>query len=957
MPPLPIELVEPGKEFWLRYPAKYTMKGGFKTIWASFDVSEMHEQMINENYFNYVCWSSRHTPYKNSRGVDPQVKLFLDKEKIKISDAWKLPIPNAEAAYKSLAKYGKDEVNLNVDQLKRMNKAWMWTEMHFLPYMGNSRVVSLEEAVQRLDMSSSSGFPFNKLYSTKKDLFERDSEIMQWLEEDWENLADDPMWTTVFSSSLKEELRPKEKIVENSQRTFTAGATDATVQGNRLFVDQNEKMYASHLKTSSAIGMSPLLGNWEKLYRKLNVFPHGYALDESQYDSSIRKFMIWGCAQLRWKMLRTEDKTERNLCRIRTYYRNLINTLVLTPEGIMVMKKLGMPSGCVSTVTDNTLILYTYLAYAWISVAPDEFNTYAEFENHTAKALVGDDNTWTVSSEAHGFFNATSVIEVWKTVGITTTTDSMISRPASELDFLSAHTVFIKGIAVPLYSRDKLMSALLHAPQKKIQPATSLQRCTNLLQIGWTDLVFRNFCRDFIAWLLMEYDEVLREDERWIIAKSGIMSDERYFHLFTKRQLTFQPQSYRETQERLIKLDNESYIMSTTTQTIVKSRRARGRGARGPRKGKTIVKTVTVKPKKSLNRRRRNNRRARKGIQGQGRADTSSKFSGSNTQRNVRTMSKPEPFEGDELIGTLAGSVGFATTAYSLNPGNPTTFPWLNKIASLYERYKFTMFEIYFKHAVSQYNAQGQAGLALLSALYDAASSPPASKQQIEATDPYVVIMANENAICRLAPKGMHPNGEPKFVRGVQLPGGTDIKTYDAATLYVSTQDFASTANLGEIHVRYKGFFYNRILDSSLVMPPANYSTTFLTATAAAPASGVTAVLGAGGAWTSVSNGLGATIQSSGVISLPPGNYAVDVTNTVSAATYITTNVLQSVKNASVIVTASQAQSAAAAVIQQQDSSSFFVSLSSTDTLTFNMNYAYTGASAPYVATLRIRAA
>ncbi len=96
------------------------------------------------------------------------------------------------------------------------------------------------------------------------------------------------------------------------------------------------------------------------------------------------------------------------------------------------------------------------------------------------------------------------------------TTDSLLPRPADELDFLSAHTVFIKGIAVPLYSRDKLMTSLLFAPQSHITPATTLQRCTNLLQIGWTDLVYRRFCRALIDWLLSEYDDVMRDDPRWI---------------------------------------------------------------------------------------------------------------------------------------------------------------------------------------------------------------------------------------------------------------------------------------------------------------------------------------------------------------------------------------------------------------------------------------------------------
>lgn len=863
-------------------------------IWGSFDVSEQHEEMVKEDFFNYVCWTSRQMRYKNRRGLDPQVKMFLDQEHIALSPEWNLPIPNEAAAYKSLAKYGKAEVILQEEQLKKLNKAWEWTERHFMPYMGNSQVLSLREAVDRLDMSSSSGFPFNREFPTKRELFENDDEIMEWLEEDWERMAEDPMWTTVFSSSLKEELRLQIKIDMNSQRTFTAGAADATVQGNRLFVDQNEKMYAAHTKSSSAIGMSPLKGNWDKLYRKLDVFENGYALDEKEYDSSIRAFLMWGCAQLRWKMLAPEFKTEANFHRIRVYYRNLINTLVLTPEGIMVMKKLGMPSGCVSTVTDNTIILYTLLAYAWIMNCPDEWCSYEAFEDNTAKALVGDDNTWTVSDDAHKFYNAYTVIDTWKTLGITTTTDCMEPRRACELDFLSAHTVFIKGIAVPLYSRDKLMTSLLFAPQSHITPATTLQRCTNLLQIGWSDLVFRDFCRGLIAWLLQEYDDVLRDDPRWIVAKSSIMTDEVYFTLFTNRKSYFvTPQSYYETQERLEMHNNKALYPIMSNQPQKQQQKKRG-GARGPKKGKkqqnpqkqnqkpkkvAIVSTRGGKP-----RRRGRNTGFRSAGNNQ-RADTSSKYGGAPMITNIRKISKPEPFSGDELIGTVVGSVAYATTQYSLNPGNPTTFPWFNKIAQLYERYKFTMLEAYFQHDVSQFNAQGAAGLVLLSTLYDAASAAPTTKQQIEATDPHVICMPNENACLKLALQGMHPVGEPKFVRGASLPGATDIKTYDVGNLFVTTQGMAAGTEIGELHIRYKGLLYDRILDSSTSAAPQNFSVSQFSDTA--PTSLTSTVASIPPLAVVTVNGL-AIPNVAGVFTPPAGNYLIDWRTTGVATTSIT---------------------------------------------------------------------
>jgi len=826
----------------------------------------MHEAVIDDQFFNYVAFTQRRMRYKNRRGLDPQVKIFLDQEKIQISPAWNLPVPNEAAAYKSLAKYGKAEVILSEDLIRKMNRAWEWTERHFYPYMCNSQVLSLEEAVKRLDMSSSSGFPFNREFSTKRELFEKDPDILQWLEDDWEELAEDPYWTTIFSSSLKEELRPQEKIDDNSQRTFTAGAADATVQGNRLFVDQNEKMYAAHTVSSSSIGMSPLKGNWDNLYQKLNVFKNGYALDESQYDSSIRQFMIWGCAQFRWKCYAPEFRTPENLRRVKTYYRNLIHTLILTPEGILVMKKLGMPSGCVSTVTDNTLILYTFLAFAWIVNCPQEYDKYSDFEDHTAKALVGDDNTWTVSDEAHAFFNAVSVIATWKKVGITTTTDSMKPRPACELDFLSAHTVFIKGIAVPLYSRDKLMTSLLFSPQSHITPAVTLQRCTNLLQIGWTDIPFRVVCRSLIAWLLQEYDRVLKDDPRWIVAKAGIMTDETYFKLFTSRTVfTLPTQSYQETKERLIKLDNEAnqLVMSAQSrpQQQRKSRRAR-KPARGPNKGKG------KRPQKTLRQPRRKRRNGLRGERNSGRASGLGGTSYGDTRMRSITVNNEE-FVGPVVV---LGQPAFNVFSVNIQPGNALLFPWLSKQAAQWEKYKFNRLEFFYKREVSEFADGGKQGKVIMSVDFDAADPPPATKQQMEDSIPHRDGMPCENISLVVPVSQMNTSSTlARFVRTGGVPGSSDIKTYDVGLLNIATQGIPINGEIGELRVKYSCTFMVPVLESDNRAPANNNVFEAASAVAQGLVSNVESVIVFG---EIIQNGLNAQIINNSII-LPTGNYLV----------------------------------------------------------------------------------
>jgi hypothetical protein len=279
------------------------------------------------------------------------------------------------------------------------------------------------------------------------------------------------------------------------------------------------------------------------------------------------------------------------------------------------------------------------------------------------------------------------------------------------------------------------------------------------------------------------------------------------------------------------------------------------------------------KPRRRRNRRGRNRNGFGRGIPGPQKVLTSASFMGGPIIRNVRKMSKPEPFEGDELIATVLGSVAFATTQFSIQPANSTTFPWFNKIAQLYERYKFTFLEFYFQHDVSQFATQGQTGLVLLSALYDAASAAPTTKTQIEATDPHVISMPNENSCLDLSVQGMHPVGEPKFCRIAGLPGAADIKTYDAGNLFVTTQGMANASEVGELHVRYRGLLYDRILDSSAASAPSNFSVSNFQGNS--PQVVVTATPTTLTLPLAATNGLG-IVNTAGSMVPPAGNYLLD---------------------------------------------------------------------------------
>jgi hypothetical protein len=232
--------------------------------------------------------------------------------------------------------------------------------------------------------------------------------------------------------------------------------------------------------------------------------------------------------------------------------------------------------------------------------------------------------------------------------------------------------------------------------------------------------------------------------------------------------------------------------------------------------------------------------------------------------------------EEDEYIADIAGSTGFATTAFPVNPGQVATFPWLSKQAAQWEKYRWEYLEFYYKPEVSAFAMQGQAGKVILSMDYDASDAPPSSKQQAEDTDPHTDAMPYEDLLLVLDPRQMFEMADSKYVRPGGLPGSSDIKTYDSGNLSVSTIANTNTNLLGELHVRYAVIFEVPVLESAAGgSVPANNQVAWFQSTSAQTYT--TTVTASALLATASANGL-SIVNTAGAFVPPAGNYLVDQT-------------------------------------------------------------------------------
>jgi hypothetical protein len=190
------------------------------------------------------------------------------------------------------------------------------------------------------------------------------------------------------------------------------------------------------------------------------------------------------------------------------------------------------------------------------------------------------------------------------------------------------------------------------------------------------------------------------------------------------------------------------------------------------------------------------------------------------------TSSAVIPF--DEFITSVNGSTGTNldfNTAFLVNPGQALTFPLLSKEAVLWERWEAVEdFQVYYKRIVSEYNSNGSAGKVVLAYLADPKAPPPADIQHVESTDVHADGMPCENITLRI-PKEIINNGKIKFVRPGNLPGSSAITDYDGGKFYSCTYGNNATTSIGELRIKGKVRFKDRI-DESTTVPPILFSTT-----------------------------------------------------------------------------------------------------------------------------------
>jgi hypothetical protein len=494
------------------------------------------DQLVNMKYVGNV---HRRTRFKTTKNDDPFFHKFCVQKFGKVPreqwDIYDLGRPNADALMPSIMKYDKPTFTLD-------EKAWAqaesWCIRHFIDAHGSEEYEGDEKVFDLMEKKSSPGYPYI-LYkdkhgkSSKKVILENKELVKQII--DYNDRIEHEQCPTFWAVHEKEEVRPITKLMVNKLRTFVGGSLEHLFACMTMFHDMNEKMYSSAARHAnwSFVGATKFGGGWHELYKRLSKHPNAYALDEKDYDCSISAFMLESDARKRIAFLK--NATPGQIQKIWNLYMEIIYSYMVLPDGDIFMKDRGNPSGSFNTILDNILTLYDLLAYAWIKLAPPEMRSYECFHRHVEAVMCGDDNTWTVSDEAHVFFNGRTVAAIWTQLGITTTSDNWEASKLIDTWFMSSgfkeiEHPFQKGtkVIVPVSETEKVMASMAFNTKSTNARWSLLRACALRIDSFYNDNC-RVFLNEYISHLLTTYPNELRSapdpnDEMDFLTFDDVMS-------------------------------------------------------------------------------------------------------------------------------------------------------------------------------------------------------------------------------------------------------------------------------------------------------------------------------------------------------------------------------------------------------------------------------------------------
>lgn len=256
-----------------------------------------------------------------------------------------------------------------------------------------------------------------------------------------------------WTDTLKDELRPLERVAAGKTRLFSAGEMVLTLLMRQYFDGFAAHMARNAVEVESCVGINVYGMDWTKVASTLKrQGPHVVAGDFSNYDGTLPAEVLWGALEIINSFYEEigdpEDAARDNRVR-ELLWLEIVNSIHVNGNEVYEWNH-SQPSGCPFTSILNSVVHSIVIRMAFLECArryspADGLMTY--FEENISHVNYGDDDVTNISSECVEWFNQQTMAEAYATFGMTYTDetksgDLVKSKTLKEIQFLKRSFLF-----------------------------------------------------------------------------------------------------------------------------------------------------------------------------------------------------------------------------------------------------------------------------------------------------------------------------------------------------------------------------------------------------------------------------------------------------------------------------------------------------------------------------------
>jgi hypothetical protein len=370
---------------------------------------------------------------------------------------------NVHGELKSAMKFDKPAPDtLKIDAIA-WGKARALLDLVMRPLHGKCKIRDFSEL--RVDKSTASGVPYKWMgCRTKGDVERRFPEhiVEFWHRAHYNNV---PVY---WSVSGKDEMLTAKKMAENDIRTFFYPPYPYHLACARMYADQNDQfvaqMNAGNPLWPFYVGFDRHGGNFHRFGEELAKFDITREGDTRQWDSTMFEILFAEIKDQRWKMLRPEDQTPDARARHDYLYDQIIHSLLLLPNGQILQKHGGNPSGSHNTTEDNCMGHLLVKGYSFFKRNPDA--TLLDFFGDLKHCGYSDDYLDALKRPLAESWTHKMQVEDYRELGVELKPESQDYEGPEGATFLGCTFSKQDGLWVPKFKSKRCIAGLAVLPSK-----------------------------------------------------------------------------------------------------------------------------------------------------------------------------------------------------------------------------------------------------------------------------------------------------------------------------------------------------------------------------------------------------------------------------------------------------------------------------------------------------------